>query len=239
MTSSLFSSDKRQIDSICIGSGRFLRAVLVPALIASNMKPIIVQTRGTSFMKYCKSRCHPSGSFDYLTYEVDTVEFDGNTVTQEIKCYGASSLGTQEGKQDVMDLIQDMHEIKLIGVGVTEAGLANSSTQAVLDLYEILSLIATRMLQNDLKCSNPNGKLCVVNTDNVSYNGDTIRKFMMELVAKSGNEDLETFFKDRIVFHNSMVDRITSQREGSNGLFHTTSFSTFKPHFPFHFLSFL
>lgn len=218
MTSSLFSTDKTQIDSICIGSGRFLRAVLVPALIASNMKPIIVQTRGTSFMNYCKSRCPPGGSFDYLTYEVDTVEFDGKTVTQEIKCYGASSLGTQEGKQGVMNLIQDMNEIKLIGVGVTEAGLANSSTQAVLDLYEILTLIATRILNNQMKCSNPNGKLCVVNTDNVSYNGDTIRKFMMELVAKSGNEDLETFFKDMIVFHNSMVDRITSQREGSNGL---------------------
>jgi mannitol-1-phosphate/altronate dehydrogenase len=223
MVSSLFPSDKKQINSICIGSGRFLRAVLVPALVASNMKPIIVQTRGRNFIEYCASRKEQQQQQqeqdDCWTYEVDTVEHDGKIKTDEIKCYGAGSLGTDEAKNHVLTMISQLENIKVIGVGVTEAGLASSSTKAMKDLFDILSQLATQFTEKRTACDNPHGKICIVNTDNVSQNGNAIAKFMMELAADSGDcEIVQTFIREKVIFLNSMVDRITSQREGSNGL---------------------
>ena len=60
----------------------------------------------------------------------------------------------------------------------------------------------------------------MVNTDNVPGNGSVIRKHLLE-IAK--NEDSATssfadFLSNRVTFHNTMVDRITSQRDGSSGM---------------------
>lgn len=213
---SLYPKEKSLIDSICIGSGRFLRAVLAPALVAANLKPIIVQTRGTSFMKYCSSR---KTDEDRLTYEVDTVLHNGEIKTDAIVCYGAGTLGTDEGKRDTLELLDDLQCVKLIGVGVTEAGLASASTKSMHDLFDILCRLQELMSGGKIICNNPNGKISIVNTDNVPHNGDTIRGHMINLANESekGHLMLE-FLKEGVVFHNSMVDRITSQRPGSDGL---------------------
>jgi Mannitol-1-phosphate/altronate dehydrogenases len=213
---SLYPKDKSVIDSLCIGSGRFLRAVLVPALVAANLKPAIVQTRGTSFMKYCSSR--KSGE-DQWTYEVDTVLHDGEIKTDVIVCYGAGTLGTEEGKKDTLELLDGLKGIKLIGVGVTEAGLASATTKSMRDLFDILSRLQELMSVGTIACNNPSGKISIVNTDNVPHNGDVIRSHMMKLAHESEKEEKMTdFLKEHVVFHNSMVDRITSQRPGSDGL---------------------
>ena len=104
-----------KIDSICIGSGRFLRSVLVPALIEGGLKPMIVQTRGTSFQTYCQERRRRTTATSekeedsyYFDYEVDTVEFDGKISTESIPCFGVGSLGTEDGKKQVLDILQQI-----------------------------------------------------------------------------------------------------------------------------------
>ena len=256
---SLFSenplAETTAIDSICIGSGRFLRAVLVPALVASGYHPAIIQPRKSrSFLDYSlqavsEQQQGSSNNVDGIgswTYEVDTVNFDGSIETGRVPCWGAGTLGSPEGKRDVLDLCArlsldvDKHKPLIIGLGVTEAGLASSSTDAMKHLYDILVTLA-----NAKQISETPKKICVINTDNVSQNGNTIRRFMEELVstqtdtttrtttsngqdADNDNDNdndsttrttsMKQFLTDSVVFHNTMVDRITSQRPGSNGL---------------------
>eukprot|EP00814_Leptocylindrus_danicus_P021938 CAMPEP_0116004320 /NCGR_PEP_ID=MMETSP0321-20121206/536_1 /TAXON_ID=163516 /ORGANISM="Leptocylindrus danicus var. danicus, Strain B650" /LENGTH=1060 /DNA_ID=CAMNT_0003472607 /DNA_START=5790 /DNA_END=8973 /DNA_ORIENTATION=- len=221
-------------DSICIGSGRFLRSVLVPALNAAQLHPTIVQTRGTSFGNYIQNRSEHNNNNkntnnDIKYYEVDTVQYDGTTSTEEVACYGCSnvwSLGKDEDKAQVLqELIPTMMEYcNVIGVGVTEAGLSKGS-KAMMDLTDVLYACHC----NKVKCSNPHGRICVINTDNVPQNGSTIQSFVMhhavssscynrEDASSSSSSSFVDFLRDKVVFHNTMVDRITSQREGSNGM---------------------
>jgi len=172
-------------------------------------------------MEYCDSRGETENKC--WTYEVDTVEHDGIVKTEEIKCYGAGSLGTEETKNQVLDMVSELENVKVIGVGVTEAGLASSSTKAMRDIFDILSQLASQFREKKTSCDNPNGKICIVNTDNVSQNGNVIASFMTELAkARTTNseagENIEEFLKEKVVFLNTMVDRITSQRQGSDGL---------------------
>ena len=40
--------DISTVEAVCIGTGRFLRAVLVPALVESGCEVVLAQTRGSS-----------------------------------------------------------------------------------------------------------------------------------------------------------------------------------------------
>jgi len=203
--SSVFSPDLTLLDSICIGSGRFLRAVLVPALVSADYHPCIIQTRGKSFLEF-------SCETNKFSYEVDTVHYDGKVETTAIPYWGAGTLGTPEGKKDVLDLLASKKlgtsasKPFLLGIGVTEAGLSSASTKAMKDLYDILKCLSKR---NEFQKT----KICVINTDNVSQNGTLMQEFMNELA--SGDEVMETFCSHFVVFHNTMVDRITSHRPES------------------------
>lgn len=100
------------VTALCIGSGRFLRSVLVPALNASGLKTAIFQTRGRTFMDYCeRQRCGEGGDSEEsvgLSYEVDTVEFDGTVRSDTIAFYGAGSLGFEGGKVAALSLVDRM-----------------------------------------------------------------------------------------------------------------------------------
>lgn len=103
------------VDCLCIGSGRFLRSVLVPALNAAGHKPAIIQTRGRTFLDYCAAAKEGVADSDAnsdcdapLKYEVDVVEYDGNVATQVIDCWGAGTLGTDEGRDEVMRVLEQM-----------------------------------------------------------------------------------------------------------------------------------
>lgn len=105
----------------------------------------------------------------------------------------------------------------LIGVGVTEAGLASHDTQAMQDLYLLLQ-VACELRTTAVWGSSQ--KLVVLNTDNVPNNGDVIRQNMIELV-KRGSGSAATmidFVSQHVAFLNTMVDRITSQRPDSGGM---------------------
>jgi len=56
----------------------------------------------------------------------------------------------------------------------------------------------------------------VVDMDNVPNNGDRIQSHLLEL-AQDDTQTID-FLQTKVVFLNTMVDRITSSREGSNGM---------------------
>ena len=103
-----------EVDCLCIGSGRFLRSVLVPALNAAGHKPAIIQTRGRTFLDYCcaasKEAAEDSNAHcdSPLKFEVDVVEYDGNVATQVLDFWGAGTLGTDEGRDEVMKILDQM-----------------------------------------------------------------------------------------------------------------------------------
>lgn len=200
-------------------------------------------------MEYCKKRIDekqsPNNGTDefVLTYEVDTVQFDGQIKTETVSCYGAGTLGSGEGKKEVIsNLIPKMDNLVLIGVGVTEAGLSSVENKVVKDLADILKTCYEQMYcenneerKKNMTCTNPNGKICVVCTDNVPNSGSVLKNYMVEIAKSLSNEEenpskrrkveqnatslsFQQFLEEKVMFHNTMVDRITSQREGSNGM---------------------
>lgn len=110
--------------------------------------------------------------------------------------------------------------ISIIGVGVTEAGLSGPTSPSLIHFASILQKIHVLLSSKSLSCSNPNGKICVINTDNVPRNGTVIRKYLLEIAKNEEfqSTSFEAFLSDGVVFHDTMVDRITSQRDGSNGM---------------------
>ena len=216
--------DGQDVDAICLGSGRFLRSVLVPFL-SSNMKPAVFQTRGRNFLDsfeehHRRDDCDGVCVVSSLCYPVDTVQFDGSTTTSDIAIYAAGTLGSPDGKIQMMEgLVSKMKCISVIGVGVTEAGMQNAENQCMMDLTELLN----KFYCKSLTCSNPNGRICVVNTDNVPNNGDVIRSHVLKNaeiydVEVEGAPSFADFISAKVAFLNSMVDRITSSRPDSDGL---------------------
>ena len=112
------------LDCLCIGTGRFLRAVLVPILVEGGYHPILVQPRGRSFLEFM----HESSGH---TYPVDTVLPDGSIQTDQVPCFGAFSWGQPSDRvafNEWMTNQDDWQHLRVIGVGVTEAGLASHNT---------------------------------------------------------------------------------------------------------------
>lgn len=99
MASSSPSYDVSQVTALCLGTGRFLRSVLVPVLVeAGNTDTTthvaLIQPRGTSFGDFMKGQKEAA-------YPVETVEEDGSISTQSIPLLGGSySFGTPFMKQD-------------------------------------------------------------------------------------------------------------------------------------------
>lgn len=210
--------------TLCIGSGRFLRSVLVPFLSAHS-KPAVFQTRGRSFLDFFLSKVeavdHEHGTVvPSLSYPVDTIAYDGTICTDNIEISAVGTLGSSDGKSRLLDLLRNT--IRVIGVGVTEAGLSQASNQCMRDLALILYTIYCHQAGNG-----DERKICIVNTDNVPNNGDVIRGHVLENARefysnkdKRGGrtESFLQFLEKKVAFLNTMVDRITSSREGSNGM---------------------
>ncbi|OWZ11455.1 hypothetical protein PHMEG_00015520, partial [Phytophthora megakarya] len=196
LRSSAFSANT---DAICIGSGRFLRSVLVPTLIAAGSGVVVAQTRGTSFASAC---IKAQG-----TYEVDTIQPDGSVQTQEVQVEAAGSLGEVDGRTSFLQLPSKLHKLKFIGFGVTESGIVKDGP-AIVDLTELLYNCFLHL---------PDNGISVINTDNLPKNGDTIKQLVLETEWKDQPSDLKPFrayVTSKVHFHNTMVDRLTSHREG-------------------------
>ena len=207
-TTTVTSQHQQQVDCLCLGTGRFLRTVLVPACVAAGLHPVLVQTRGRNFLSYMQGRRN-------CCYPVDTVEESGEVSTQQVACFGAFSLGKPADKQAFYDWLcqQQTLALQLIGVGVTEAGLASAQTTVMQDLYELLQKIQQQQQTQPTTDANP---ICVINMDNVPHNGAILRQHMETLATD--NPVMLDFIHHKLVFCDTMVDRITSSRPGSDGL---------------------
>ncbi|POM63475.1 LOW QUALITY PROTEIN: Hypothetical protein PHPALM_21114, partial [Phytophthora palmivora] len=195
------SSFSSTTDAICIGSGRFLRSVLVPTLRAAGSTVIVAQTRGTSFASAC---IKAQGK-----YEVDTIQKDGQVDTQVLELEAVGSLGQVEGRTTFLQLPSKLPKLKFIGFGVTESGIVQGGP-AIVDLTELLYNCFQTL---------PDNVISVVNTDNLPKNGDTIKKLVLETEWKTQPSDLAPFrayVTSKVHFHNTMVDRLTSHRAGDS-----------------------
>lgn len=206
-----------EIDCLCVGTGRFLRSVLVPPLVATQeCHPALIQTRGTNFLDFMALQKEP-------TYPIDTVLYSGSTETVFVKCFGAFSLGTPAHKdavyQELIHCPRIMKRCNILGVGVTEAGLASHETPVMKDLFELLKVMCDKVNDKTWEPpTTPNQKLCVINMDNVPQNGDILRQHMITLAASADNDTMVDYLVQHVAFFNTMVDRITSEREGAHGM---------------------
>ena len=159
------------------------------------------------------------------TYEVDTVLTDGSTLTSTHKVAAVGSLGTASGRKAFMELPAKMPNLRFVGVGVTEAGVAhNEPTMVALAEFlhgcfiarQATSAVASR----GARIAPP---ISILNTDNVPFNGDAVKShvlacdYMQGLDVEDANA-LERWLRSSVVFHNAMVDRITSMREGDTNV---------------------
>mmetsp|Transcript_43577 Transcript_43577/g.100404 ORF Transcript_43577/g.100404 Transcript_43577/m.100404 type:complete len:525 (-) Transcript_43577:92-1666(-) len=189
--------------AVCLGTGRFLRAVLVPALVHAGEEVVLAQTRGTSFGKHVAQQS-PSRS-----YEVDTVRSDGTVDTQKTPIAAVGSLGVDAGRKAFLALAGKLPMLRYVGVGITEAGVVHNG-QSIQDLAEFLHAC----FQSGIHSHTP---LSIINTDNVPWNGTCIANYVQTCDFVRGLADERDFLawlRQQVVFHNSMVDRITSCRDG-------------------------
>lgn len=194
----LFSPlSKEQDYAICIGTGRFLRAVLVPVLRQLGLDVFLCQTRGESFVQ---AMVQSNG-----TFVVDTVNVDGSISTDSYEICGVSSLASAESKHLLLDsVVHQMKTCQVIGFGVTEAGL-DAQAQAMNDLAELLHAF---YLQDTTRC------FSILNTDNVPANGTVIAQCLVEcaFTRQQTGSDFSTWLDSNVTCHNTMVDRITAAR---------------------------
>jgi hypothetical protein len=201
-----------KVNCLCLGTGRFLRNVLVPVFNHAGFYPALIQTRGLSFLNYMMEQQEQRQSISPTTvpfYEVDTVLASGDVITDQVACYGVFSLANAETRAATFDFVASLeHGVLMIGVGVTEAGLASAESGAMKDLMELLRVLARK--KSNQHCLE---KICIINTDNVSDNGDLIQSHLQS-IASNGDHDHEMleFLNNHVVCLNTMVDRITSSR---------------------------
>mmetsp|Transcript_21128 Transcript_21128/g.41839 ORF Transcript_21128/g.41839 Transcript_21128/m.41839 type:complete len:1121 (+) Transcript_21128:71-3433(+) len=239
ISSSITSTD--EINSICLGSGRFLRSVLVPFL-SSHSNTAVFQTRGRNFVDSfaigtCDKEQGVHATLPTLEYLIDTKNCDGSTTTQSITICAAGTLGNSSAKSHFFQtvLAERAKSLEVIGVGVTEAGLQSRKNGTMVDLTTLLYRLYELGGVSE-SASSKNRRICVVNTDNVPNNGDLIRKHVLENArelygnevnvgdVKNGGDEENSgngfvhFLEKKVAFLNTMVDRITSARPGSNGM---------------------
>lgn len=169
-----------------------------------------------------------------LEYPIDTKNYDGSTTTQSITICAAGTLGNSSAKAHFFQTVvaERAKSIEVIGVGVTEAGLQSRKNGTMVDLTTLLHRLYELGGVSE-SASSKKKRICVVNTDNVPNNGDLIRKHVLEnarelygnkvKVGDGGDEEdsgngFVHFLENNVAFLNTMVDRITSARPGSNGM---------------------
>lgn len=233
-------NDWSDIRCICLGTGRFLRSVLVP-LIEARQGPFatcLIQPRGSDFVEWMISNSNDDTDHQGQ-YPVDTVvpgDDEGGkttTITDWISIGGAFSWKTPE---QMMAFYQHglpfMKNVQVLGIGFTEAGLSSPETPAMHNLFHFLQVLCFQMYDDlwkdsikDVQNNNTTQKICVINTDNVPGNGNVLRQHILALLKQKQEElgELRSkrfleFMEKSIVFLDTMVDRIVTEREGSQGI---------------------
>jgi mannitol-1-phosphate/altronate dehydrogenase len=183
------------VQCVTIGSGRFLRAVLVPALKAIGVRSVIAQPRGHSFSDAILRS-------DSRSYEIDTVKHSGEVSTETIEVASAGTLGTAEGRSAFVQLPHKLSNLRYVGIGITEGGFHSDN-----DLFDLLAQFLKAA------CQAGHTNISIINTDNVPQNGTALCDLVSKAFQKQQQEMPEPV-KQCCTWHNTMVDRITSHRPG-------------------------
>ena len=101
-----------EVTALCFGTGRFLRSVLVPALVHAHHSVALIQPRGTSFQDYLAHRRPSAHHPNNMTYEVDTVQPDGSIVTEEIPIAACFSMGNEQERHKFFQALPHMMTTK-------------------------------------------------------------------------------------------------------------------------------
>lgn len=134
-----------------------------------------------------------------------------STTTEHVESVvSVGSLATSDGLAAFLSLPALLGNLSVIGLGVTEAGIQSGSTairQLEAFLHAVWSTYPTRLLS-------------VINTDNIDANGDKIYSYVKEAAAATENttsrpKEFMEWLDSHVVFHNTMVDRVVSQRDGN------------------------
>ena len=159
------------VQAVCLGTGRFLRAVLVPALHELGAAVSLCQPRGDSFSAHIGRRIL-SGLGP--SYEVETVLADGAVLSSTYPVAACGSLCKPAGRAAFMALPSRLHpRLRYLGVGVTEAGIAHNSEvmQALAEFLHMYYIQCLKKGDGDI--------VSVLNTDNLPLNGDAIHSHVM------------------------------------------------------------
>ena len=163
---------------------------------------VLAQPRGTSFCEHIQKRVE---SGHRATYEVDTVLTDGSVLTTTHELAAVGSLGVAAGRAAFMALPARMPNLRFIGLGVTEAGIAQRAVDAGSCRVPARLLPSTTRHQTD-----PPVSISIINTDNLPFNGDAVKSHVLACDYTQNLVDAEPFerwLNARVCFHNSMVDR--------------------------------
>ena len=220
--------DWKEIECLCIGTGRFLRSVLVPVL-AQRVGPTataLVQPRGRAFLEFMKQQQEEQHGNTIGSYPVDTVLQD--SVQRDYVSIGAAfSWGNEQDRQVFFEeCLPKFQGLQLIAVGITEAGLASPDTSAMQQFFVLIQTLALLHQRQEWKFPNNNNrKIVVINTDNLPQNGSLLRQHVLTLANRLTAENepskqlmIHEFLEQHMVFLDSMVDRIVSETPHSNGL---------------------
>ena len=196
--------------AVCVGAGRFMRAVLVPALTDLGCEVVLVQTRGTTFCDYMAERFAARSD---RSYEIDTVMADGTVGTTRCAVAACGSLGAPHARAAFLALPSKLSSLRYIGVGLTEAGLVHNGES----INQLAALLHACFMTR--RGADP-PVLSVINTDNVPWNGNTLRALVSSCGFTRGIPPPKAgpfaqWLGDHVVFHNTVVDRITSHRPGA------------------------
>jgi mannitol-1-phosphate/altronate dehydrogenase len=135
------------------------------------------------------------------SYASDTVDRHGVLSTVTVRNVAAAFSGSDSSTSDYETyLSQQDVRIELIAVGVTEAGLAEGSPAMVLLARSLEILLQTQ----------PQQRVSIIDLDNVSGNGDKIKRLMLSHFAAA--PACLAYLASCASFHNSVVDRITAAR---------------------------
>eukprot|EP00639_Heterosigma_akashiwo_P031428 CAMPEP_0194674562 /NCGR_PEP_ID=MMETSP0295-20121207/7727_1 /TAXON_ID=39354 /ORGANISM="Heterosigma akashiwo, Strain CCMP2393" /LENGTH=177 /DNA_ID=CAMNT_0039558711 /DNA_START=88 /DNA_END=618 /DNA_ORIENTATION=+ len=164
MENAVYHPDDGKLERVfclCLGTGRFLRATFVP-LVVSKGDVVLLQPRGDAF---CQKMDATGGKYD-----IETVNPDGSVKVDSVQLRGwAGAVSTPggSGQVAVLDAARAGHfsGLRLLGVGLTEAGVEAPGSPAVSFLADLLHAL----FEGGCRA------LSVVCTDNLPGSGARLR----------------------------------------------------------------
>ncbi|GMI04322.1 hypothetical protein TrVE_jg9455 [Triparma verrucosa] len=182
--------------AVVLGSGRFIRSVLLPLL---PLKYHLFQPRSNTFLKsVCgeSSDGTPNPGSNGGTYEYDVVDSEGGTTTKYQKLDYIGSLNSKPSQEHLLTL-----KPSYILVGLTEAGITPTSPGMIW---------LSKLLKSLSSSSSSSHKVSLICTDNLPQNGTKIKSIVLGL-----EPNLKAYLEENVTFHDAMVDCIVSYRPGS------------------------